>query len=244
MSRISSVSSSGCEFQPPCLFHAPDDAHLITPPHGCQKHHYDDDEARAARNSYELLIVDDDPQVLRLYGHILSGEGYQVRLAESGDDAIVELQGGTIDVVITDLVMKPVDGIAVLKAAKELDPCTMVIILTGHANLESAIRALRHDADDYMLKPCEAGEISFRVSRCIQKIEFQRRLKIYEKLLPVCCVCGKIRDDEGKLPGAGQWMQVDKYIWKKAKMEVTSAYCPGCADEIKAQLAEKEAQGK
>jgi DNA-binding NtrC family response regulator len=183
-----------------------------------------------------LLLVDDDPVILTGIGKHLEQEGYEVETAASGEKAQKMLAESAFDLVITDLVMDRVDGIQVLKKAKEINPETMVIILTGYGNMSSAIEALRLDADDYMLKPCEPEEIHFRVARCLEKLEFSRRIRLYEKLLPVCCVCKKIRDDQGKAPGTGEWMTVEKYMYMRAGLETTSSYCPECAQKAMDEL--------
>jgi DNA-binding response OmpR family regulator len=112
----------------------------------------------------------------------------------------------------------------------------MVIILTGYGNMSSAIDALRLNADDYMLKPCEPAELNFRISRCLEKLETERRIRLYENMLPVCCVCKKIRDDRGKEPGSGEWIPLEKYLYDKAGLETTSTYCPICARKAMDQL--------
>ncbi len=188
----------------------------------------------------KLLLVDDDPFILTGVGKDLESEGYRVETASSGEKAFEKLERFTYDLVITDLVMDRTDGIQVLKKAKESNPETMVIILTGYGNMSSAIDALRLDADDYMLKPCDPAEINFRVARCLEKLEFRKRLQAYEKLLPVCCVCKKIRDDRGKEAGSGEWMPVEKYLWKRAGLETTSTYCPVCAQKAMAEMDDLE----
>ena len=178
---------------------------------------------------YQILIVDDDPFLLAAIGKDLEGEGYRVMPASSGEDALQLLEQEAFDLVITDLVMDRVDGIQVLKTAKAVNPETMVIILTGYGNMVSAIDALRLRADDYMLKPCEPEEMHFRVSRCLQRFELNRRIRLYENMLPVCCVCKNIRDDRGKEPGSGRWLPVERFMYDKAGLETTSTYCPVCA---------------
>jgi len=178
---------------------------------------------------YSILLVDDDPIITAGTGGDLEGIGYEVATADCGEKAIELLHECSFDLVITDLVMAPIDGIGVLKKAKELNPEMMVIILTGFGDMSSAIDALRLDADDYMLKPCEPREMYFRISRCLEKLELKRKIKIYEDILPICCVCKKIRDDSGREHGTGQWMSVEKYLYSKAKVDITSTYCPECA---------------
>ncbi len=186
--------------------------------------------------SHDILVVDDDPLVLRLFARTLSDEGYPITLAASGAEAFAELDRRGFDLVITDLRMDPIDGLGVLRKVREVRPETPVIIVTGHGDLESAIDALRLHADDYLLKPCEPDELVFRASRCLEKLRDRRRLQVYENLLPVCCVCGAIRDDEGRPRGSGPWLPVERFMQLKGGVEVTSAYCPGCAGEIRAKL--------
>jgi len=122
------------------------------------------------------------------------------------------------------------NGIDVLKKSKELNPETMVIVLTGFGDMGSVIDALRWDADDYLLKPCEPEEMYFRISRCLEKLEFKRKIMVYEDILPVCCVCKKIRDDSGMERGTGEWISIEKFIHDKGGMVITSTYCPACAE--------------
>ena len=178
---------------------------------------------------YNLLLVDDDPFILEGIGEDLERRGYRVTRVNSGEKAIDVLQRTRFDLVITDLIMERTDGIQVLKKSKEIDATAMVIILTGFGDMLSAIEALRSQADDYMLKPCESAEMFFRVERCLEKLELTRRINLYQKILPMCCVCKKIRDDTGRVPGQGEWVSVERFIQARAQVDVTSSYCPECA---------------
>lgn len=183
-----------------------------------------------------ILLVDDDPFILTGIGKDLEGEGYEVTTADSGERAIGLMEKRRFDLVITDLAMDRIDGIQVLQAAKAIHPETMVLILTGYGDMGSAIDALRLDADDYLLKPCEPDEMKFRVSRCFAHLESARKLKLYERMLPICCVCKMIRDDSGRAPGTGPWMSVEKFVWEKAGIAPTSTYCPNCAAAAKKEM--------
>ncbi|MCU0559070.1 MAG: response regulator [Desulfobacterales bacterium] len=179
--------------------------------------------------NYNVLLVDDDPFILEGIGEDLEHRGYRVTRADSGEMAIQILQRSNFDVVITDLVMERTDGIQVLRRSKEIDASVMVIVLTGFGDMLSAIEALRAQADDYLLKPCESAEVFFRVERCIEKLELARRISLYQRILPMCCVCKQIRDDTGREPGRGPWVPVEQFIHTRAKLDVTSSYCPQCA---------------
>jgi DNA-binding NtrC family response regulator len=185
---------------------------------------------------YNLLLVDDDPFILEGIGEDLERRGYLVTRVNSGEKALELLQTSSFDLVITDLVMERTDGIQVLKKTKEVDASTMVILLTGFGDMLSAIEALRNQADDYMLKPCESDEIFFRVERCLEKLELTRRIHIYQKILPMCCMCKKIRDDTGKSPGYGEWVPVEQFIHERARLDITSSYCPECAQKALQQI--------
>ncbi len=178
---------------------------------------------------YNLLLVDDDPYILEGIGEDLESNGYQVTRASSGESAVELLGASHFDLVITDLVMESTDGIQVLKKTKELNSNIQVIILTGFGDVDSAIEALRSQADDFLLKPCESQEMLFRVKNCLEKQELTRKINLYQKILPMCCVCKKIRDDFGRQPGTGDWITIEQFIHEQASLDITSSYCPDCA---------------
>lgn len=179
--------------------------------------------------NYEILLVDDDDVlVLSAVGDSLRSEEYVVTIAQSGEEAFDILGRKKFDLVITDLMMGKIDGHLVLQKTKELYPETMVIILTGHASIDSAIQAVKLKADDYLLKPCENEELNFRVQRCIETIEKNRKLSFYENILPVCMYCKSIRDDTGTEHGKGTWMSMEKYLSRKAGVDLSHTFCPQC----------------
>ena len=190
---------------------------------------------------YNILLVDDDPYILEGIGADLESQGFLVTKADSGDTALEVLQENKFYLVITDLVMEDTDGIQVLKKTKALNVDTMVIILTGYGDMKSAIEALRQEADDYLLKPCESAELLYRVNHCLEKRELARKIEIYQNILPMCCVCKKIRDDRQTEPGKGDWVSVEQFIHEKAKLDITSSYCPECAQQTMEAFTNKKA---
>jgi DNA-binding NtrC family response regulator len=190
-----------------------------------------------AMENNNLLLVDDDPFILEGIGSDLEINGYRVTRASSGETAVDLLEKTDFDLVITDLIMETTGGIQVLKRAKELNPEVQVIILTGYGDLSSAIKAMRNQADDYLLKPCESQEMIFRVKNCLEKQEMTRKINLFHKILPMCRVCKKIRDDSGKKPGTGEWVKIETYINKRSDLDVTSGCCPECAREMTAEDA-------
>ncbi len=194
------------------------------------------------KKKYTILLVDDDVIVRKTLGDILKQEGYNIILAESGESAIKvlteRLKTDSIELVITDLIMHKVDGMGVLTETKKLSTETMVIILTSCESISSAIDAVRLHADDYILKPkpSELKDLLFRVKRCLERYEFQRKVNFYENILPVCCVCKSIRDDSVKENGKGKWMNSDLYMQKKTNVEISHTYCDKCYKEWKEKM--------
>lgn len=124
----------------------------------------------------KVLLVDDEEVIRNSLAREIGLENYDIATAADGDEAITRLRLNKYDLVITDLVMPDIDGIGVLRAAKEIVPETCVIILTGHGDMGSAIEALRLGADDFLLKPCETDELLFRLARCLEKQGLLRQL--------------------------------------------------------------------
>jgi DNA-binding response OmpR family regulator len=128
-------------------------------------------------NQPKILVVDDEEVTRLSLAEILSLEGYQVASAQSGEEALQELEKETFDLVLLDLVMKEVDGLQVMEAVKGLSPETVVIMLTAYGTLESAIQAMRRGAYDYLIKPCGAQEIVASVESGLAKQRQERRRK-------------------------------------------------------------------
>ena len=183
-----------------------------------------------------ILLVDDEAIILYSLGRDLEEEGYDVTLAASGEEAIARLREKKYDLVITDLVMTGAGGIQVLKEAKKIDPDMGVFILTGYADMTSAVDALRLGADDYLQKPCDTDEMLIRINRSLERQEALRKIQVYENIIPVCCMCGKIRDDTGVETGKGEWLKTDMYILKKTTSEVSHCYCPTCSEKARKDL--------
>ncbi len=122
-----------------------------------------------------MLVVDDDNIGRRTLAEILTLEGFEVVEAEGGRAAIEALGAADFDVVLLDLKMPDVDGLAVLEAASHLAPDAQVVVFTAHGSLGSAIEAVRHGAFDYLLKPLSSRDILACVRRAVEKRRAQVR---------------------------------------------------------------------
>ncbi len=116
-----------------------------------------------------ILVVDDELFFRKLYCDLLTEEGYQVEVCETGDDAINRMEQGSFDLVLTDMVMPGRCGLEVLRAAKGLPNPPEVILITGYASLESAIQALKSGARDYLVKPFNPDEMKHQVRTCLEQ---------------------------------------------------------------------------
>ena len=123
-----------------------------------------------------ILIVDDDEATRKSLTEILRYEKYDVLSADAGETAVEALVSNEIDLMLLDIRMVGMDGIEVLKKAKEISPDTQVVMLTGHGSMETAIEALRYEAHDYLLNPPSRQEVLSSVARGLaQRDETKRK---------------------------------------------------------------------
>jgi DNA-binding response OmpR family regulator len=122
-----------------------------------------------------VLVVDDDDVGRMTLTEILDLEGFEVVQAEGGRAALERLREGGYDVMLLDLKMPDLDGVAVLQQSADLAPETEVIVFTAHGSLESAIQAVRHGAYDYLLKPTSTEQILETVRRAAERKEQKAR---------------------------------------------------------------------
>ena len=116
-----------------------------------------------------VLVVDDEQPVRVTLKEVLSREGYQVFTASSGQEALQVMVDTAIDLVMVDLKMEGMEGLALMGEIKQRWPATVLIILTGYATLESALKALRYGAHDYLLKPSGPEDIKRSVREGLEK---------------------------------------------------------------------------
>ena len=102
-----------------------------------------------------VLVVDDDSSILGVIAEVLQDDGYKVTTAGSGEEAIEALKNNEFALVMTDIRLPGINGVAVLEHVKVARPRTNVIMITSHASLDMVIKALQHGAYDYLLKPFE-----------------------------------------------------------------------------------------
>jgi DNA-binding NtrC family response regulator len=113
----------------------------------------------------KILIVDDEPKLGRVLVEMLEGAHHEVARAGGGREAVTRLAVEAFDIVVTDLRMPEVDGMAVLREARRRHPTTDVVIMTAHATTQNAIDAMKEGAVDYLIKPFAMDEFRLRIDR-------------------------------------------------------------------------------
>ncbi|UCE18375.1 MAG: diguanylate cyclase [Gemmatimonadota bacterium] len=126
--------------------------------------------------TYRILVVDDEEIIATALGDILTEEGYWVARVGSGREAIQLLQKESFDVVVTDLIMEEGDGLFVIRTLSHLYPETIVIILTGHSSIDTAVEAIRAGAYDYLVKPCNNDYLKATIRRGLEKKRLSQQL--------------------------------------------------------------------
>ncbi|MFN8545823.1 MAG: sigma-54 dependent transcriptional regulator [Candidatus Binatia bacterium] len=115
-----------------------------------------------------ILVADDEPGVRESLAEVLRDAGYHVETAADGQAALTALETGDFALVVTDLRMPGADGLAVLRKAREIAPQTVVLVMTAHASVETAVEALRAGATDYLLKPVLFDDLLAKVTRLLE----------------------------------------------------------------------------
>ena len=114
-----------------------------------------------------ILIVDDQKNMRTTLAIMLRSSGHDVAEAKDGSEACEAIDDEAYDLVITDLRMGKLDGIAVLRHIREVSPLTEAIVMTAYGTIETAVEAMRLGAWDYIQKPFSEDELTIKVSKAI-----------------------------------------------------------------------------
>jgi len=110
-------------------------------------------------NGFKILLVDDEREFVDLLAKRLGNRDLLVECSYTGEEALNTLGEEHFDVVVLDVKMPGMDGVTVLKKIKDIDPDIDVILLTGHATLDTAVEGMKFDAFDYLVKPIEIDQL-------------------------------------------------------------------------------------
>ncbi len=125
------------------------------------------------------MIIDDEESTRELLKLSLEADGYEVLVSEDGPSGLAVYEASRPEIVLTDIKMPGMDGIEVLRRLKSINPDVQVIVITGHGEMELAIRALQLEASDFISKPISDLALSIALRRALEKIWMRKKLREY-----------------------------------------------------------------
>jgi FixJ family two-component response regulator len=127
----------------------------------------------------KILVLDDEQIVLDSVSRILEAENYEIATCRSGAEAVEKLKGGGFDALITDLKMPGMDGLQAMEALTEVDPDLSMIMVTAYSTVDSAVKAMKLGAFDYIRKPFTPDQLTELVEKVMQnrKQRFEKRYR-------------------------------------------------------------------
>jgi two-component system response regulator HydG len=163
----------------------------------------------------EIVLVDDEEALCTAAEKILAKEGYRVTSVNTAADGLAKFERDGADLLITDLMLPDLEGIQVLKRAKEMRPTVEVIIITGHATVEKAVEAMRLGAYDFIEKPLDRTALVKTVSKAIEKQQLaEENRQLREELL-------QHRGEDALIGNSEGMVAVKKLIRQIASTDVT-----------------------
>lgn len=190
-----------------------------------------------------ILIAEDDAVSRRVLEATLVKWGYEVIVTTDGQQALDALkQPDAPSLAVLDWMMPGLDGSEVCRRAREAvgDRLLYILLLTAKGSKEDLVEGLTAGADDYVVKPFDRAELQARLNvgerilrlqaelaKRVQELELAlSKVNLLQGLLPICCYCKKIRDDQN------YWRQVEGYIAEHSEAQFTHAICPTCRENI------------
>ncbi len=135
------------------------------------------------KHNERIIIIDDEKRMCDSLRELLTSDGYVVKAFQRSPEAAEVIKNEKIDLVITDIKMPEMDGLRILEIVKEVDEDIPVILMTGYASLDTAIKAVSMGAYDYLLKPVEFTQLELAVNRALEKRRADlARLQLLEEL--------------------------------------------------------------
>lgn len=133
----------------------------------------------------KILIAEDDRELRQLFSHVLIKNGYSVRGVSNGQDALEALETDYFDLLITDVMMPKLDGLALLEALRARENKTPALIITAKDSFEDMRRGFLAGSDDYMVKPVNVNEMVLRVGALLRRARMvnERRLVFGETVM-------------------------------------------------------------
>jgi DNA-binding NtrC family response regulator len=128
------------------------------------------------KNKSQVLIVDDEKDICRILSNLVKSEGLIPLVAQSGEEALKKIQSDLPDLLVADIKMPGMNGMELMQRAKELDRNLPVILITAHADMQGAVKAIKEGAHDYLAKPFDHAEVIRVIHRALGERDLKVRL--------------------------------------------------------------------
>jgi sigma-B regulation protein RsbU (phosphoserine phosphatase) len=195
----------------------------------------------------KVLVVEDDPFFQRVLQKRIAIDGYQIMVASDGREGMKAIVTFEPDLVISDWMMPQVDGLELCQSVKTglRESAPYFILLTAKGEINDRLLGLETGADDYLVKPCDQGELMARVRAGLRIVVLTQELRhSVEDLkhakaeieagqaelsrltdqLPICSVCKRVR------LASGQWQDLEQYLRARLQADYDHAVCPECRE--------------
>ena len=129
----------------------------------------------------KLLVIDDDYSILNFFKRLFKGTSYNVHYYKKSVEAMQHIGRENFDCIITDLKIDNYGGLDILKYAKDKDPLTEVILITGYGTIESAVQAMQLGAYDYLTKPLDVDKTRITIERAIERRNLRNTISVLKK---------------------------------------------------------------
>jgi phosphoserine phosphatase RsbU/P len=175
-----------------------------------------------------ILIVDDDPTCRIILSATLKKLGHQVTAAENGAKAWAAYEALDIPLLISDVAMPDFDGLELCRRIRAANRprYTYIILLTSAGGKNNYLEGMRAGADDFVSKPFDEDQLAARLVVAERILSLQSQVHQLSGLLPICCVCKRVRDDRN------YWQQVESYVASRTDAKFSHGYCPDCFKKV------------
>ena len=170
----------------------------------------------------KLLLIDDEDGIRKILGLSLRDAGYEVILAADGEQGMECFQQENPPIVLTDIKMPGIDGLEVLQRIKSISPDTEVIMITGHGEMDLAIKSLQLEASDFITKPIHDEALFWALRRAEEKLAWKRLAKRYNEDLKI-----KVKEAKDELE------RMQKDLLQAERLAATGETVAGLAHAIK-----------
>jgi YesN/AraC family two-component response regulator len=193
-----------------------------------------------------VLYVEDEPATRQALSPPLERRVRELFTAANGEEGLALFRERRPDIVITDITMPVMNGLAMIRGVRSLAAGTPVIVTTAYGDTRYLIESIEVGVDRYIMKPVDNEKLFATLQQCALVVTAEReaqrhhaererligelqqallKVKQLSGLLPICMHCKKIRDD------AGAWQQMEAYICTHAEVDFSHGICPDCLRE-------------